>query len=121
MANGTYNVEMHLGDPGPYAHDQMGIFLEGIQVDTVATAASEVVTRTYAVSVTDGQLTVDLIYLGGNNRNVVIEALVTSVVVVDTTPPVVTLTAPALTNNAKPSLTVSATDTGSGVPDGTTA
>ena len=38
----------------------------------------------------------------------------------DTTPPAVTLTVPALTNNAQPPVIVTATDDISGVPDGTT-
>ena len=42
LPNGSYQVDMILGDEGPYLHDNMGIFLEGTQVDTVSTAAGQV-------------------------------------------------------------------------------
>jgi hypothetical protein len=57
------------------AHDQMGIFLEGVQVDTVNTAKNEFVTKTYPVSIHDGQLTLLLHDLGGSNAYVAINAL----------------------------------------------
>ena len=53
----------------------MGIFLEGQQVDTVDTAAWQVVTRTYRVTVADGQLTLGLQDLGGTDPAVAIEAM----------------------------------------------
>ncbi len=46
----------------------MGIFLEGIQVDTVTTAPRTVVPQTYPVTVSDGRLTVQLKDLGGKDR-----------------------------------------------------
>src|SRR5262249_24434160 len=32
VVNGTYSVAVTLGDLGPYAHDQVGVFLQGTQV-----------------------------------------------------------------------------------------
>ena len=66
---------MDLGDTGAYLHDNMGIFLEGTQVDTVSTAASQVVSKSYTVSVMDGQLDLLLKDLGGVDPNVCIESL----------------------------------------------
>lgn len=65
VTNGTYQVNMHLGEVY-YAHDQTGVFLEGIQVDNVTPPSySGVVTRTYTVTVADGQLNLRLRDLGG--------------------------------------------------------
>jgi hypothetical protein len=75
VPNGTYDVVTTCGD-ATAAHDQMGIFLEGALTDTLTTAANEFLTRTYRVAVTDGRLTVLLDDLGGNDANVVINALV---------------------------------------------
>ena len=71
---GRYQVTVTLGDASA-AHDQMGIYLEGEQVDTISTLAGQFTTRTYTVSVTDGQLTVGLRDLGGTDVNAVINAL----------------------------------------------
>jgi hypothetical protein len=65
LPNGSYTVTLRLGDTGPYAHDQMGVFLQGTQVDTVSTAAGQIVTRTYAVTVSQEQLQVGLVDQGG--------------------------------------------------------
>jgi fibronectin type 3 domain-containing protein len=74
-ANGLYDVTVTLGDAaGP--HDQMGIFLEGGQVDTVTTGKNQFLTRTYRVTVWDGFLTLKLQDLGGADPNAVINALV---------------------------------------------
>jgi hypothetical protein len=75
---GVFEVTVTLGDLGPFAHDQMGVYLEGVQVDVVSAAAGQVVTRTYEAAVTDGQLTVGLVDLGGSDPYVVIEGLVVS-------------------------------------------
>lgn len=72
---GTYGVTLTLGDTGAFGHDQMGIFLEGVQVDSVSTSPRQVVTRTYTVDVSDGQFTLLLDDLGGTDRNVVINGL----------------------------------------------
>jgi fibronectin type 3 domain-containing protein len=74
VPNGTYQVILTAGDAGPYGHDQE-VFLEGVSVDTIATAAGEVLTRTYTVTVTDGQLTLRLDGRGGADPNMIINAL----------------------------------------------
>jgi fibronectin type 3 domain-containing protein len=71
---GRYRVTVMLGD-ATTAHDQMGVFLEGEQVDTISTLANQATTRAYTVNVTDGQLTVELRDLGGSDANAVINAL----------------------------------------------
>ncbi len=75
VPNGRYQVKATLGDLGSYAHDQVGIYLESVLVDTVSTAARQVVNRGYEVNVTDQQLTMRLRDLGGSDRNGVIAAL----------------------------------------------
>ena len=47
-----------MGDAGAL-HDQMAVFLEGTQVDTVTTAAGQFASNTYLVDVNDGQLTLN--------------------------------------------------------------
>jgi fibronectin type 3 domain-containing protein len=74
IANGSYLVTVLLGDASA-PHDQIGVFLEGAQVDSVTTAAGQWATRTYAVTVNDGQLTLRLRDLGGNDPNAVLNAL----------------------------------------------
>ncbi len=74
LANGTYNVTVTTGDRS-YSHDQMGVFLEGTQVDSVTAPAGQYVMRTYSVTVSDGQLTLQLKDLGGSDPNVVINGL----------------------------------------------
>ena len=46
-----------------------------MQVDTVSVAAGQVYTKTYTVSVSDGQLTLRLKDLGGNDPSTVINGL----------------------------------------------
>ncbi len=75
LPNGTYHVNILLGDAGPYWHDQMGIFLQGAQVDNVSTTNNQVVSRSYTVTVTSGQLSLHLKDLGGTDPNVAIEAM----------------------------------------------
>ncbi len=74
VPDGTYDVTLTVGDAGPFAHDQQ-VFLEGTSVDTISTAAREVVTRDYTVTVTDGQLTLRLDGRGGVDPNMVISGL----------------------------------------------
>lgn len=74
--NGTYKVDMHLGEVYT-AHDQTGVFLEGVQVDNVTPSGySGVVTRSYTVTVGDGQLNVRLRDLGGYFAGAAITSLV---------------------------------------------
>ncbi len=74
VANGTYNVTLTMGSPA-WAKNQMGVFLEGAQVDSVNTAAGQIVSRTYRVTGSDGQLTLLLRDLGGDDPLVVINSL----------------------------------------------
>ena len=76
LPNGSYDVRVTAGDAGPYAHDQVGVFLEGNQVGQLSTEGGEVRQTTYAgVRVLDGQLTLRMASLGGRDPNAVIEAL----------------------------------------------
>lgn len=75
VPEGTYDLVLTLGDTGPFAHDLMGVFVEGNQLDTVSTAASQVLTNTYRVHVKDGQLTFSLRDLGGSDANAVMNGL----------------------------------------------
>jgi len=63
---GDYEVTITLGDGLGYVRDQMGIFLEGEQVDSVTTDGVNFAVRTYTVHVADGQLTLLLDDLGGD-------------------------------------------------------
>ena len=74
VANGEYDVVVTLGDSA-LAHDQMGVFLEGVQVDTVTTASGQFAVNTYRTTVTDGQLSLLLDDLGGSDKWVMINAL----------------------------------------------
>jgi hypothetical protein len=74
VTSGTYDVTVTLGDASS-AHDQMGVFLEGVLVDSVTTAKGEFITRTYRISVSDGQVTLLLDDLGGSDPYVMINAL----------------------------------------------
>ena len=75
VPKGTYSVSVWLGDHGTTTYDQMGVFLEGSQVDTVSPAAGSLESRTYSVAVNDGQLTLQLKDLGGRNKYVAIAGL----------------------------------------------
>src|SRR5262249_21923788 len=75
LPNGTYDVTVTVGGTGPYVHDQMARSLEGVQLATLNTAAGEVLTRTYRVVVTDGQLSFRLRDAGGSDFNAVLNAL----------------------------------------------
>ena len=74
LPNGRYDVIVTLGDTSS-AHDKMGIFLEGAQLDTVRTKKGEFVTNTYTVDVGDSQLNLGLKDLGGSDPYVMINAL----------------------------------------------
>ncbi len=75
VPNGSYTVDMVLGDVGSYSHDNMGVYLEGVLVDTVSTVRGVVTSRTFRVQVADGQLTLRVRDLGGSDTNVVLEGL----------------------------------------------
>jgi hypothetical protein len=74
LANGQYDVTVTLGDLAE-AHDLMGVFLEGEQVDTVTTAAGQNAVGTYRITVRDGQLNLRLFDLGGSDPWVMINGL----------------------------------------------
>jgi hypothetical protein len=54
---GVYDVTVTLGNMGGASAANQTVTLEGVQVDSVSPASGQVVTRTYQVSVVDGQLT----------------------------------------------------------------
>jgi hypothetical protein len=74
LANGQYDVTITLGDLAE-AHDLMGVFLEGEQVDTVTTLAGQNAVGTYRITVHDGQLNLRLFDLGGSDEWVNINGL----------------------------------------------
>ncbi len=37
-----------MGDLGNFAHDQMGVFIEGVQAGSVSTGSGQIVSRTYS-------------------------------------------------------------------------
>jgi len=74
VPNRSYDVALWLGDTGR-PHDDMAVYLEGEQVDLVATASGEVVLRVYRVAVADGHLTVRIADLGGADPNFVVNGL----------------------------------------------
>jgi fibronectin type 3 domain-containing protein len=74
LPNGAYTVRIVMGD-ATAPHDQMGVSLEGALVDTVSTNTNQFSSKTYQVTVSDGQLTVQLHDLGGSDANVVINSL----------------------------------------------
>jgi fibronectin type 3 domain-containing protein len=65
VPNGTYYVTVTLGDAS-FSRDHTAVYLEGVKVDTVSTAAGEFYTQTYQVDVTDGQLTLRLVDENGS-------------------------------------------------------
>jgi hypothetical protein len=63
-----------LGDNG-MPHDQMGVYLEGVQFASVNTVNGQPFVGTYRTSVSDGQLSLRLRDLGGSDPWVMINAL----------------------------------------------
>ena len=78
LGNGVYDVTLTLGDLGYSYRDNMGVFLEGVQVDTVTTWTGINYTRTYEVSVTDGKLTLRLADQGGIDPYCMIQSMTIS-------------------------------------------
>ena len=95
LPNGEYDVIVTLGEPGSIVHDQMGISLEGVQLDSVTTGAGQFVANTYRTSVSDGQLSVGLRDLGGSDPWVMINGLDIVFAGPDSTGPSVTLADPS--------------------------
>ena len=76
VPDGSYEVKLTIGDEDRYAHDEMGVFLEGLQVDTLSTNRWEVLTARYSgVNISDGQLNLRIADLGGLDVNAVINGL----------------------------------------------
>jgi fibronectin type 3 domain-containing protein len=93
LPGGAYDVTVTMGDAAG-GHDQMGVLLEGTQVDSVTAAGGQFVTRTYRVVVTDGQLTLRIKDLGGTDAYTVINGLSIVSAGADTTGPRVTAASP---------------------------
>ncbi|MEM1069514.1 MAG: Ig-like domain-containing protein, partial [Planctomycetota bacterium] len=88
IPNGEYDIELTMGE-AIISHEQMGVFIEGVQVDSVSTAGFEFVTNTYRTSISDGQLSLRLQDLGGSNVYAVINGLRLLYAGPDTTGPMV--------------------------------
>lgn len=71
VPDGEYEITITLGD-GLALRDNMGVFLEGVQVDSVTSQAGQYETRTYNVTVSDGQLTLRLDDLDTSGSNIVV-------------------------------------------------
>jgi fibronectin type 3 domain-containing protein len=75
LANGTYTVTLQLGDTGPFAHGTSTISFQGSPVDTVSNVAGQILSKTYVVTVTNGQLDLGLTAGSGPNPAAVLEGL----------------------------------------------
>jgi fibronectin type 3 domain-containing protein len=76
VPDGLYSVVLTIGDHGPYAHESMGVFFDGQQINTVSTAPGEVATFTYNdVAVAGGKFELRLLDLGGPDVNAVLAGL----------------------------------------------
>jgi YD repeat-containing protein len=73
LPKGNYDVTVWIADA--FAHDLVGIYLEGNLAATVSTAANQLFTNTYRVFVGDGQLTLRMLDLGGSDPNFVLNGL----------------------------------------------
>ncbi len=74
LPTGTYEVTVTFGAQAGLTFDQMQVSFEGTPVDTVD-AIGSTVTRTYVVSILDGQLTARFKDLGGATNKVAINAM----------------------------------------------
>ena len=74
LENGTYDVTLTLGDVA-VAHDQMGVSVQGAKVDSITSAKNQFVRRRWRTCVADNRLEVLLDDLGGNDANVVVNAV----------------------------------------------
>ncbi len=74
VGSGVWDATVVMGD-ATSAHDQMGVFLEGLQVDSVTRPAGQFATRHYRIAVADGRVTLRLADLGGSDVNAVINSL----------------------------------------------
>lgn len=74
VPNGQYFVRVTYGDAAK-AHDQMRVFVEGAAKPLVSTAANQFLTRAYVVDVTDGQLDLRFLDVGGSDPDVAIAGI----------------------------------------------
>jgi fibronectin type 3 domain-containing protein len=74
VAPGVWNVAVTMGDASS-PHDQMGVFLQGVQVDNVARGAGQYANRQYRVRINVPPLALRLDDLGGVDANAVINSL----------------------------------------------
>ena len=74
VPEGDYVLRLLIGDTAA-AHDQMAFTAEGVALETIGTAAGQVVDRWYNVTIADRQLTLELADLGGADANAVLNAL----------------------------------------------
>lgn len=74
LPNGTYMVRVNYGD-ATTAHELMRVAIEGVNKAPVSTAINQFITRAYSVNLTDGQLNLDFLDLGGADPNVAITSI----------------------------------------------
>jgi fibronectin type 3 domain-containing protein len=74
VPDGDYLLRLLVGDTAA-AHDRMSFTAEGVALETLATAAGQVVERGYRVTIADRQLTLEVADLGGADANAVLNAL----------------------------------------------
>ena len=74
VADGQYEVTLTAFDADA-THDQLGYYLEGSLVDTVTLDAGTLYRQSFMTTVSDGQLTLGLLDLGGADPYVVISGL----------------------------------------------
>ncbi len=94
LPNGQYEVVLTMGDASGL-HDQMAVFFEEVQANTVTTQGGQYAINSYLVDVNDGQLALKLLDLGGSNANVVINAMEVIVAGADRVAPQVVSVSPA--------------------------
>ena len=75
LPNGTYRVGVRLGDRGTVGHDMMGVYIQGVLVDTITTAPGQILSFGYPATVTNGQLDVTFQDLGGSDPFVAVAGL----------------------------------------------
>jgi len=101
VANGTYDVTVHLGDP-KMRQNEVSIWLEGQQVASgLGGELGEMLRPTFRVTVNDGQLTLRLRDLGGTNPNFALNALTIVPVSAGAAPSAEILGAPASGHSAE--------------------
>ena len=72
VPNGRYKVTLYFGDAS-YAHDNIDVFAEGdLIIDDLTISAAEYVTKSFIITVSDGQLTLTFHDDGGTDQNWVV-------------------------------------------------